>query len=174
MSTSAKAPPHDALKILAADHAALLAMFRDYERNSKSADTIEKGKQALRLCHRLSIHCAVKEEMFYPAVARVPGKDDLAGMVQQALAEQGAMRGQVSNIQKMQASDSAFDPAVKHLGDTARHHFKEEEEKLFPKIRHSGFDLVGTGEKIQARQLQLSTTPAGKEVVREARHVLGG
>ena len=169
MSTPSKA---DALKLLAADHAALLAMFRDYERGRKSADAVEKGKQALRLCHRLSIQCAVKEEIFYPAVAAVPDKDTET-LVQKSLAAQGTMRGEVAEIQKMQASDPAFDDAVKRLGETAGHHFKQEEEKLFPKIRHAGFDLVGAGEKIQARQLQLSTTPAGKADVREARHVLG-
>lgn len=172
MSTPAKPEPHDALKLLAADHAALLAMFRDYERGGNGTDAVEKGKQALRLCHRLSIQCAVKEEIFYPAVAAVSGSSAEA-LVQQSLAGQGTMRGQIADIEKMQARDSAFDDAVKSLGDTARHHFKREEDKLFPQVRHSGVDLAGMGEKIQARLLQLSTMPAGKADVREARRVLG-
>jgi hypothetical protein len=172
MSTSAKVEAHDALKLLATDHAALLAMFRDYERGKKSADTMEKGKRALRLCHRLSIHCAIEEEIFYPAAASVLGKD-AEEMLNAAQAEHGAMRGKIAEIEQMQASNAGFDPAVKVLGDTARGHFKEEEEKLFPKLRHSGFDLVGTGERLETRQLQLSTTPAGKADIREARRVLG-
>jgi hypothetical protein len=173
MSTFLKTAPHDALKLLAANHAALLAMFRDYERGKKGADAIEKGKQALRICHRLSIQCAITEEFFYPAVAAVLGKDGEA-MVQHALAEQGAMRGKIAEIEEMPSRDVGFDPAMGLLGDMARGRFEEEEEKLFPKIRHSGFDLVGTGEKLATRQLQLSTAPAGKADVREARRVLGG
>jgi iron-sulfur cluster repair protein YtfE (RIC family) len=176
MSTPAKAPtktkPHDALAFLAADHAALLAMFRDYERSKKGADAVEKGKQALRLCHRLSIHCAIEEEIFYPAVASVLGKD-AEEMLNRAQAEHGAMRGQIAKVEHMSAKDADFDPILKALGDTARRHFKEEEEALFPKLRHAGFDLAGTGERLEARQLQLSTTPAGKAAVREARRVLG-
>lgn len=172
MSTPPKAAPHDALNLLAADHAALLAMFRDYERGKKAADPIEKGKQALRICHRLSIQCAIKEEIFYPAAASVLGKDGEA-MLQRALAGQGAMRGKIAEIERMPSGDVGFDPAMGLLGDMARGHFKEEEEKLFPGLRHSGFDRVGTGEKLATRQLQLSTTPADKADVREARQVLG-
>src|ERR1700761_4153733 len=72
--TSAKASPHDALAFLTANHKALLAMMRDYERHKASASTVEKGKAALRLCHCLSIHCAIKEEIFHPAVAATLGK----------------------------------------------------------------------------------------------------
>ena len=172
MSTSAKAEPHDALKLLVADHAALLAMFRDYERSKKSGDAMEKGKQALRLCHRLSIQCAIKEEIFYPAAASVLGQAGEA-MLQRALAAQGAIRGKIAEIEQLQSNDVGFDPAVKFLSDMARDRVKDEEENLFPKLRHSGFDLVGTGEKLATRQLQLSTTPAGKADVREARRVLG-
>ncbi len=159
MSTSSKSqsksPSHDALKLLAADHAALLAMFRDYERTGKGGDSVEKGKQALRLCHRLSILCAIKEEIFYPAVHAVLGKD-AAAILEGALAAQGTMRGQISRIEQMQAGD-----------------FAEEEDGLFAKLRHSGFDLVGTGEKLETRRLQLSTAPAGIAEIREARRVLG-
>ena len=163
---------YDALKLLAADHTALLAMFRDYERTGKNADPVEKGKQALRLCHRLSILCAIKEEIFYPAVAAVLGKD-AAAILEGVLAAEGTMRGQLSRIEQMQAGDPAFDPAMKELGETAREHFKEEEDGLFAKVRHSGFDLVGTGEKLETRRLQLSTAPAGTAEIREARRVLG-
>jgi len=172
MSTPAKSESHDALKQLAADHAALLAMFRDYERTGKGGDPVEKGKQALRLCHRLSILCAIKEEIFYPAVDAVLGKD-AAAILEGALAAQGTIRGQVSRIEQMQAGDPAFDPAMKELGETAHAHFKEEEDRLFAKVRHSGFDLVGTGEKLETRRLQLSTAPAGMAEIREARRVLG-
>jgi len=174
MSTPTKPQSHDALKLLAADHAALLAMFRDYERTGKGADPVEKGKRALRLCHRLSILCAIKEEIFYPAAGAVLGKDATA-ILEGAVAAQGTMRGQISRIEQMQAGDSAFDSAVKELGETARGQFGEEEKEdgLFAKVRHAGFDLVGIGEKLETRRLQHSTAPAGSAEIREARRVLG-
>ena len=172
MSTPANAQPHDALELLAAENAALIAMFRDYERSKKTATAVEKGKQALRLCHRLSIQCAIKEEFFYPAAAVALGENGQV-MLDQSRARQVEIQGQIDKIRNMKADELAFDPALKTLGEFARTQFKDEEEKLFPKLRHSGFDRVGAGEKLETRRLQLSTTPAGKADVREARRVLG-
>lgn len=179
MSSSPKiAPPapkpHDALEFLSADHQALLAMFRDYERQKKGADAMTRGKLALRLCHRLSIHCAIKEEFFYPP-ARVAFGENADARLALVEGELGVLRGAIGRIEKMSAKDNEeFDAAVKALGDTAKHHFEREESELFPKLRHGTFDLAGTGEKLAARQLELSTKPAGKGAIGEARHVLGG
>jgi hypothetical protein len=173
MSTSPKIAPHDALQFLVANHKALLAMFRDYERHKTSATAIEKGKEALRLCHRLSIHCAIKEEHFYPAVAAVLG-EKAKSVLSEAEVQIGTLRGLMSTIEHMSSSDASFDSTMKALGDTARRHFEVEEKDLFPPVRHADFDLAGTGERLATRQAQLSTAPAGKAEVREARRVLGG
>jgi hypothetical protein len=173
MSTSPKIAPHDALQFLVANHRALLAMFRDYERHKTGATAIEKGKEALRLCHRLSIHCAIKEEHFYPAVAAVLG-EKAKSVLSKAEVQIGTLRGLMSTIEHTSSSDASFDPALKVLGDTARRHFEVEEKDLFPLVRHADFDLAGTGERLATRQAQLSTAPAGKAEVREARRVLGG
>lgn len=172
MSTSPKIAPHNALDFLAADHKALLAMFRDYERHKGSASAIEKGKHALRICHRLSIHCAIKEQIFYHAVAAVLG-EKAGPLLNQAEARLGALRGQMSKVEHTSSSDESFDSFMKELGDTAHRHFEAEEKELFPLVRHADFDLAGTGEKLATRQAELSTAPAGKAQVREARRVLG-
>lgn len=172
MSTLPKTLPHDALQFLAANHKAMLAMFRDYEQHKKSAMAVDKGKEALRLCHRLSIHCAIKEEHFYPAVAAALGKKAEA-VLTEAQVQIGAMRGFMATIQHTSSSDPSFDPAVKELGDAARAHFLIEEKNLFPAVRHAEFDLAGAGERLATRQMQLSTEPAGKSDIQEARRVLG-
>jgi hypothetical protein len=165
--------PHDALRFLVANHKAMLAMFRDYEQHKKTAAAVDKGKEALRLCHRLSIHCAIKEECFYPVVTAVLGKKAEA-VLTEAEVQIGVLRGLVATVEHMSSSDISFDPTVKVLGDTARRHFEVEEEDLFPMVRHAEFDLAGTGERMATRQAQLSTAPAGKATIREARRVLRG
>jgi hypothetical protein len=173
MSTSPKTLPHDALHFLAANHKAMLAMFRDFEQHKKTAAAVDKGKEALRLCHRLSIHCAIKEEHFYPAVAAVLGKKVEAVLIE-AEVQIGALRGLMATVEHMSSSDTSFDPTVKVLGDTARRHFEVEEKDLFPVVRHAEFDLAGTGERLATRQAQLSTQSAGRADIREARRVLRG
>src|SRR5476649_293418 len=98
MSTSPKIAPHDALHFLTANHKSLLAMLRDYERHKGSASAVDKGKEALRLCHRLSIHCAIKEEYFYPAVAAVRGKK-VEAVLTEAEVQIGALRGLMATIE---------------------------------------------------------------------------
>lgn len=167
--------PHDALEFLSADDQALLAMFRDYERQ-KGADAATRGKLAQRACRRLSILCAIKEEIFYPT-ARSAFGDDAAAAAKLAPSEGevGALRGAIARIEKMSAGDGeAFDAAVKELGDAAKRHFEREEKELFPKLRHGKVDLSGTGEKLAARRLDLSTKPAPKGATGEARRVSGG
>ena len=173
MSTFTKTLPHDALKFLAANHKAILAVLRDYDQHKMNATPVDKGKEALRLCHRLSIHCAIKEEHFYPAVAAVLGKKAEAALAE-AQVQVGVLRGLMETIEHMSSSDSSFDPTVKVLGDSARRHFEVEEGDLFPLVRHADFDLAGTGERLATRQAQLSTAPAGKADIREARRVLRG
>ena len=172
MSTSQKIAPHNALEFLAGDQKALLAMFRDYERHKNTAAVVEKGKEALRLCHRLSIHCAIKEEHFYPAVAAVLG-EKAQSVLGEAEIRIGVLRGLMSTVEHMSSSDASFDSTMKVLGDTARRHFEVEEEDLFPLVRRADFELAGTGERLAARQSELSTAPAGQAQVREARRVLG-
>src|ERR1700757_3236181 len=88
-----KLKPHDALALLAADHEAVAASFRDYERSRKSATRIAKGKRALRICHQLAIHTAIEEEIFYPAAATVLGPK-----VQEFLAEARIEHGIVEQL----------------------------------------------------------------------------
>lgn len=168
--------PHDALEFLSADDQALLAMFRDYDRQKKGADAAARGKLALRACHRLAILCAIKEEIFYPT-ARSAFGDDAAAAAKLAPSEGevGALRGAIARIEKMSAKDGeAFDAAVKELGEAAKRHFEREEKELFPKLRHGKIDLAGTGEKLAARRLELSTKPLHKGAIGDAKRVLGG
>src|SRR5476649_351518 len=173
MSIPSKTMPHDALRFLVANHKAMLAMFRDFEQRKKTAAAVDKGKEALRFCHCLSIHCAIKEEHFYPAVAAVLGKKAEA-VLTEAEVQIGVLRGLMATIEHMSSSDISFDPTVKVLGDAARRHFEVEEKDLFPAMRHAEFDLAGTGERLATRQAQLSTQSAGRADIREARRVLRG
>ena len=161
------------MNFLVANHKTLLAMFRDYEQHKKSASATDKGKEALRLCHRLSIHCAIKEEHFYPAVASVLGKKAEATL-SEAEVQIGTLRGLMDTVGHLSSGDASFDPTVKVLGDAARRHFDVEESDLFPLVLHGEFDRAGVGELLATRQAELSTRPAGKAIVREARRVLGG
>jgi Hemerythrin HHE cation binding domain len=156
--------PHDALVLLAADHAALLGMFRDYERTRKTATTMEKGKSALRICHLLSIHAEMEQQML--------GKS-AETMLVEARVEHDVMKSLIEKLEHLPARQPTFDATVKVLSDHVARHFKEEEDALFAKLRHSKLDLAGLGEQLAARQLELGTASPDKKIFAEGRRVLG-
>ena len=68
--------PHDALVLLTAEHNEIDKLAREFERIRKTADSADKGKAALRLCHSLERYAAIKHEVFYPAADAVLAGED--------------------------------------------------------------------------------------------------
>ena len=60
------------------------------------------------------------------------------------------------------------------LAEHASRLMKKEEDELFPRLRHSRLDIVGTGERMAARKTELATAPIGRRAIRQARKVMGG
>jgi hemerythrin superfamily protein len=167
------ASTHDALDLLAADHLELDGMFHAYQQRRRHADRLEKGKLALRICQALTVHATIKQEIFYPAVATVldDGSDELLG---RADVEQGGMQELISKIEDTPADDALFDSLIEELAAHVARHAKAEEEQVFPKVRHSRLDLLGTGERMAARKLELATAHLDRQAVSQAKKVMGG
>jgi hemerythrin superfamily protein len=165
--------PHDALDLLAADHVEIDGLFHAYQRRRRHADRLEKGKLALRICQALTVHARVEQEIFYPAVAAVldGGSDELLG---RANVEHDGIQGLISKIEDTSAADPLFDSMIEVLASYVTRHAKAEEEHIFPKVRHSRLDLLGTGERLAARKLELATAHFGRQLVGRARKVMGG
>ncbi len=164
---------HDALALLAESHNATAKLSREFERRRKAADTVEKGKLALRICRELDIQAALKREVFYPAALAVLD-DDGRRMVDRLLVEHDAIRRLIVKVRNMAADEPTFDASLEVLADQAGRSMEREEAELFPELRHSGLDLQGVGERMASRRTQLSTAPADRSTIRRARKVLGG
>jgi hypothetical protein len=164
---------YDALAILAATHKSVAAMLRAYERERKKATPVAKGKNALRICHMLQIHGAIKDEIFYPAASAVLG-GKASELLAEARVEHETIRDLCQRIEEMPARHELFDWTMKALGSHTLRQFRLEEEELFPKLRHSRLDLKGTGERLASRHLELSTKRPDSKVFRDGKRVLRG
>ncbi len=164
-----------ALAMLSAEHRAILAMFRDYHerRGGAGASALARGKLGLRICHLMTLHSCLEEELFYPAVERVLGKAAQQPALE-ARVEHECMKGLIASLKNLPARDPRFDATMKVLANQARRHFSAEEKVLFPLLRRTSIDLAGLGETMASREEQLSTRRPGQSVFREGRRVMAG
>jgi hemerythrin superfamily protein len=145
----------DAITLLKQDHREVKELFDSFEK-AKSAGP--KEKIAAQICQMLTVHAAIEEEIFYPAVrAQAKAKSPLNDMLDEALVEHSAAKELIAEIQGGDPGDELWDAKVKVLGEQIQHHVKEEEGELFKEVRNTDVDLEALGEEMAARKDALLT-----------------
>lgn len=147
-STSSRRAP-DAIALLKADHQAVQKLFDQFEK-TRSKD--RKGAIAEQICQELTVHAQIEEEFFYPAAREVLREGDL---IDEATVEHASAKDLIAQIESGKPSDDLFDAKVTVLGEFIKHHVKEEQNEMFPKIRKTKLDLKELGERMQARKMEL-------------------
>ena len=146
----------DACDLLDADHRAVKRMFKDYEEltGSRARNTAQKKMDLARqICHELTIHAKIEEEIFYPALRQVLKDTD---MLAEAEVEHQTAKDLIAQIESMGEPDEMFDAKVKVLGEYIDHHVKEERNEMFPKARAARkLDLVALRDQLMARKEEL-------------------
>jgi len=101
---------------------------------------------AEKICDALTVHATVEEQIFYPACDdSVEKAEDLLA---EARVEHQTIKEMIARIEAQQPGTVEFDAEVKVLGEYVKHHVKEEEGELFPKVRKSGLDLEELGRRL--------------------------
>jgi hemerythrin superfamily protein len=143
----------DACDLLDADHRAVKKMFKDYEEltNSRARGAAQKKMDlAHQICHELTVHATIEEEIFYPALREAIKDTDL---LNEAEVEHAGVKDLIAQIESMTEADEMFDARVKVLGEYVDHHVKEEKTEMFPKARAARkLDLVAMREELEARK----------------------
>lgn len=146
----------DACDLLDADHKAVKKMFKEYEAlmGSKARSTAQKKMDLARtICHELTVHAQIEEEIFYPALRAVLKDTDLLA---EAEVEHQSAKDLIAQIEGMGAPDEMFDAKVTVLGEYIDHHVKEERNEIFPKARSARkLDLVAMRDELMARKEEL-------------------
>jgi hemerythrin superfamily protein len=150
----------DAIKLLTTDHQEVKALFKQYD-ELVDAEGSDEEKQALaeEICHMLTVHATVEEELFYPAAREV--LEDDADLVDEADIEHASAKELIAQIEAASPDDDHYDAKVKVLGEYIDHHVKEEEGEMFPKVKKNGLDTAALGEQMAARKEQLISELSG-------------
>jgi len=148
----------DAITLLKNDHAEVEKLFKSYEALGERAYK-SKEKLADRIITALSVHAAIEEQVFYPAIrAEVDGtKDD----VLESIEEHHIVKWVLQEIKDTDPRDERFDAKVTVLIENVRHHVKEEEKDLFPRVRKAigRSRLNEIGEALEASRKLAPTDP---------------
>jgi hemerythrin superfamily protein len=146
----------DACDLLDADHRAVKKLFKEYEELTQSRSRTAAQKKmdlARQICHELTVHAQIEEEIFYPAV-RAALKDTDA--LDEAEVEHQSAKDLIAQIEAESEADEKFDAKVKVLGEYIDHHVKEERNEIFPKARAARkLDLVAMREELAQRKEEL-------------------
>lgn len=139
----------DATALLRADHKHVSDLFGQFEK-ARSA----KRKQDLvaEICIELTVHAQIEEEIFYPAVKRALKDKEL---VPEATVEHATMKSLIAQIEGEPADGEMYDAKVKVLSEYVKHHVKEEQNEMFPKVRNTSLDLRELGAQLAARKEEL-------------------
>jgi hypothetical protein len=152
---AARAPARaqDAIALLKADHQKVSALFEQY---GKSRSPAKKQAIVASICHELSIHAMVEEEIFYPAVRQAMKDKEL---VPEALVEHATLKEFIAKVDGKAADGEMFDAQIQVLGEYVKHHVKEEQNEMFPKARKTKLDMAELGQRIAQRKQQLLADP---------------
>jgi hemerythrin-like domain-containing protein len=143
----------DAITLLKDDHAKVSKMFEQYD---KLGDKALAKKEALskKICKELKIHTQIEEEIFYPATREaLPKEDDL---LDEAQVEHDGAKGLIAQLESMKPGDDLYDAKVTVLSEYIKHHVKEEQEDMFPKVRKTKLDLKELGMRMAFRKAELA------------------
>jgi hemerythrin-like domain-containing protein len=141
------------------DHTHVLALFRRLR-----PWTSPSRKQAIvaNACLALEIHAELEEEIFYPALQRALGSNEV---LQKSVPEHNEMRELVGKLRSMDPQDPDFDGTVHSLMGTVLHHVADEESILLPQAEALlGDELIDLGLQMTQRRAQL-LRPHIKEVL---------
>ena len=116
----------DALTLLTKDHELVKDLMN---KMAKEDDPDQLSSMFEQLVDELSIHERIEEEIFYPALQKLPkAKED----VLEAFEEHHVVDDIIQHID-VETDDDKWKAKFTVMKENVEHHIKDEEEKLFPK-----------------------------------------
>ncbi len=144
----------DAVSMLMEDHKKVQKLFRDFEKAHDKQDDAACKEIAEHVCAELEVHTTLEEELFYPAAREALGEDE--ELVDEAEIEHQSAKDLIAELRAMDAADQKFAPTFTVLAEYVRHHIKEEEGEMFPRVKKAKVDVASLGQEMAARKTQLT------------------
>jgi hemerythrin superfamily protein len=123
----------NAITLLIEEHRAVDAVFVELEALTPEDDGRAMTDLLRQVIDSLSVHAAMEEEVFYPAIRGLLAEGDSLADV--ALDEHQGARELMRDLASMDASEPGYASRVARLINEVRHHVNEEEHQILSKLR---------------------------------------
>jgi hemerythrin superfamily protein len=149
----------NAIELIKSDHRKVEQLHQRYQ--STNGQTQQKQSIIQEICHELTVHAKLEEDIFYPAVERKLGKDG-ADLVKEALKEHNEMKRAISKLQASTFAGPECDRVFQEMMEGVQHHVKEEENEMLPEAQQQlGTESDRLGTQMQQRKQELQHTKSG-------------
>jgi hemerythrin superfamily protein len=153
----------DVLELLTSQHREVDLLIEQIERGEGN------GAAAFaELANKLAAHASVEEQIFYPAVLIKDTNDQL----QEAVEEHLAIKRVLADMLTLRVGEPSFKAKLAVLKEEVAHHaHREEENKLFPKVRSlmSGDERAALGNEVLVKFEELMTAQPSSNLPRETK-----
>ena len=153
MATTRKAK-EDAIQLLKQDHREVEELFKEFEKLQEDGGGAVEPIIATA-CTELKIHDKLETEVFYPAIREGAGEGEVKDLLDEAEVEHTSVRDLIQKIEGMKADDEKRNAHFTVLSEYVKHHVKEEEKEMFPKVKKLGIDLKALGARMKERKMEL-------------------
>ena len=154
MAKSNAGEPSDAIELLLQDHRKVEELFKQFEKLAED----DEDAAALVIetaCMELTVHDRIEMEIFYPAV-REAADEEVEDLLDEAEVEHEGVRELIEKLEAMEVDDEKREARFTVLTEYVKHHVKEEETEMFPKVKKlKELDLAALGEEMAKRKAEL-------------------
>jgi len=145
----------NAIELLQQDHRMVEELFDQFEQ-VKDEDEDAAAEIIESACAALQIHDKLETEIFYPGVREQAEDEELEDVLNEAEVEHESVRELIEKIEAMEWEDEKLHASFTVLSEYVKHHVKEEEQELFPKLAQlDNVDLESIGAEMTERKAEL-------------------
>ena len=148
-------PSNPVFAMLQKDHQKVKDLFDEFE---QAEDARTKHRIINETIHELDVHAKLEESLIYPAIRK---EIDDKKVMDEALEEHHVAHVLLNELKRMKGSDGRYEAKFKVLGESIKHHVKEEEGTLFPKAEKIDLDWDMLAEKATTRKETLMARDIG-------------
>jgi hemerythrin superfamily protein len=140
-------------EMLEQDHAKVKALFDEFE---SAKDSRRKQRIMKETLLELEVHAKLEETLIYPAIRK---KIDADEIMDEALEEHHVAHTLINELKRGAGKNGRHDAKFKVLGESIKHHVKEEEGTMFPQAEKADLDWDALAQEAMERKNTLLKGP---------------